>query len=147
MRYAEVLLNRAEAAYELNALGQNDKDYLQDAFLDINQIRERAGATLLTGPADLSNVNVIRRERRKELGFENKIWWDMRRWRTADTEQNSTIYRVLMPFYSANDKKYFFDARTDERNVRYTFDVRWYYEEIPNGEIQKSQKLIQNPGY
>jgi hypothetical protein len=25
--------------------------------------------------------------------------------------------------------------------------VRWYYEEIPNGEIQKSQKLIQNPGY
>jgi hypothetical protein len=147
MRYAEVLLNRAEAAYELNALGQNDKDYLQDAFLDINQIRERAGATLLTGPADLSNVNIVRKERRKELGFENKIWWDMRRWRTADIEQNSTIYRVLMPFYSANDKKYFFDARTDERNVRYTFDVRWYYEEIPNGEIQKSQKLIQNPGY
>ncbi|MEO7213112.1 RagB/SusD family nutrient uptake outer membrane protein [Mucilaginibacter sp.] len=147
MRYAEVLLNRAEAAYELNALGQNDKDYLQDAFLDINQIRERAGATLLAGPGDLSNVNVVRKERRKELGFENKIWWDMRRWRTADTEQNSTIYRVLMPFYSANDKKYFFDARTDERNVRYTFDVRWYYEEIPNGEIQKSQKLIQNPGY
>jgi hypothetical protein len=147
MRYAEVLLNRAEAAYELNALGQNDKDYLQDAFLDINQIRERAGATLLAGPGDLSNVNVVRKERRKELGFENKIWWDMRRWRTADIEQNSTIYRVLMPFYSANDKKYFFDARTDERNVRYTFDVRWYYEEIPNGEIQKSQKLIQNPGY
>ncbi|MBD1363663.1 RagB/SusD family nutrient uptake outer membrane protein [Mucilaginibacter sp. ZT4R22] len=147
MRYAEVLLNRAEAAYELNALGQNDKDYLQDAFLDINQIRERAGATLLAGPGDLSSVNVVRKERRKELGFENKIWWDMRRWRTADIEQNSTIYRVLMPFYSANDKKYFFDARTDERNVRYTFDVRWYYEEIPNGEIQKSQKLIQNPGY
>jgi hypothetical protein len=147
MRYAEVLLNRAEAAYELNALGQNDKDYMQDAYLDINQIRERAGATLLAGPGDLSSVNVVRKERRKELGFENKIWWDMRRWRTADTEQNSTIYRVLMPFYSANDKKYFFDARTDERNVRYTFDVRWYYEEIPNGEIQKSQKLIQNPGY
>ncbi|RWY52492.1 RagB/SusD family nutrient uptake outer membrane protein [Mucilaginibacter gilvus] len=147
MRYAEVLLNRAEAAYELNALGQNDKDYLQDAYQDINQVRERAGATLLAGPGDLSNVSVVRKERRKELGFENKIWWDMRRWRTADIEQNSTIYRVLMPFYSANDKKYFFDARTDERNVRYTFDVRWYYEEIPNGEIQKSQKLIQNPGY
>jgi hypothetical protein len=91
MRYAEVLLNRAEAAYELNALGQNDKDYMQDAYLDINQIRERAGATLLAGPGDLSSVNVVRKERRKELGFENKIWWDMRRWRTADTEQNSTI--------------------------------------------------------
>jgi hypothetical protein len=147
MRYAEVLLNRAEAAYELNALGQNDKPYLQDAFTATNQIRERAGATMLASAADLTSVNVIRIERRKELGFENKTWWDMRRWRVADKEQNSTIYRVLMPFYSANDKKYFFDARTDERNSRYTFDVRWYYEQIPNGEIQKSQKLIQNPGY
>ncbi|RYU91381.1 RagB/SusD family nutrient uptake outer membrane protein [Mucilaginibacter terrigena] len=147
MRYAEVLLNRAEAAYELNDLGQNDKNYLQDAFTDINQIRERAGADLLASAANLNNIDIIRKERRKELGFENKIWWDMRRWRTVDKEQNSTLYRVLMPFYSANDKKYFFDARTDERNIRYTFDVRWYYEQIPNGEIQKSQKLIQNPGY
>lgn len=147
LRYAEVLLNRAEAAYELSALGQGDKNYLQDAFTAINQIRERAGATLLTSSADLANVNVIRNERRKELGFENKIWWDMRRWRTADKEQNSTIYRVLMPFYSSVAGKYFFDARTDERNSRYTFDVRWYYEQIPQGEIQKSQNLIQNPGY
>jgi hypothetical protein len=147
MRYAEVLLNRAEAAYELNALGQSDKNYLQDAFTSINQIRERAGADMLASAANLNNIDIIRKERRKELGFENKIWWDMRRWRIVDKEQNSTIYKILMPFYSANDKKYFFDARTDERNIRYTFDVRWYYEEIPSGEIQKSQKLIQNPGY
>jgi hypothetical protein len=147
LRYAEVLLNRAEAAYELNSLGQNDKNYIQDAFTDINLIRERAGATLLTGAADLNNINVIRTERKKELGFENKTWWDLRRWRVIDKEQNSTIYRTLMPFYSANDGKYFFDARLDERNSRYTFDVRWYYEQIPQGEIQKSQNLIQNPGY
>jgi hypothetical protein len=147
LRYAEVLLNRAEAAYELNSLGQNDKSYLQDAFTAINQIRERAGADMLASAANLNDINIIRKERRKELGFENKIWWDMRRWRTADKEQNSTIYKELMPFYSANDKKYFFDARLDERNIRYTFDTRWYYEQIPNGEIQKSQKLIQNPGY
>lgn len=146
MRYAEVLLNYAEAAWELNSLGQSGT-YLSDAMNAVNQIRERAGATPLTGAGDLLTVDAIRKERRKELGFENKIWWDMRRWRTADKEQNSTLYRVLMPFYSANDKKYFFDARTDERNVRYTFDVRWYYEQIPNGEIQKSQKLVQNPGY
>jgi hypothetical protein len=147
MRYAEVLLNRAEAAYELNAAGQADKNYMQDAFTAINQIRERAGATLLTSVGSLNNINVIRTERRKELGFENKTWWDLRRWRIIDKEQNSTIYRVLMPFYSATAGKYFFDARTDERNSRYTFDSRWYYEQIPDGEIQKSQKLIQNPGY
>ncbi|MFB0498654.1 hypothetical protein ABID99_004891 [Mucilaginibacter sp. OAE612] len=146
LRYAEVLLNRAEAAVELNSLGQSDKSYLQDAFTQINQIRERAGADLLTGTTDLT-INVVRKERKKELGFENKQYWDMRRWRVADKEQNSTIYRTLMPFYSANDGKYFFDARLDERNSRYTFDVRWYYEQIPQDEIQKSQNLIQNPGY
>jgi hypothetical protein len=147
MRYAEVLLNRAEAAVELNSLGDQSVGYLQDAFVTINQIRERAGADLLTSPASLTDINIVRNERRKELGFENKTWWDLRRWRIIDKEQNSTIYKVLMPFYSADAKKYFFDARPDERNARYTFDSRWYYEQIPQGEIAKSQNLIQNPGY
>lgn len=146
MRYAEVLLNQAEAAYELYAAGQGG-EYLQDAYTIINMIRERAGAALLTGTGELTSVNIIRNERRKELGFENKTWWDMRRWRIADLEQNGTIYRVLMPFYSAQAGKYFFDTRLDERNVRYTFDNRWYYEQIPQGEISSSPSLIQNPGY
>lgn len=146
IRYAEVLLNRAEAAFELYSAGQGGANYQQQAFTDINQIRERAGATLLASPAEL-NANVIRRERRKELGFENKIWWDLKRWRTLDKEQNGTIYRTLMPFYVADAGKYLMDARLDERNVRYTFDPRWYYQEIPAGEISKSNKLIQNPGY
>lgn len=146
IRYAEVMLNRAEAAYELYAAGQGDS-YLQDAFLNINQIRDRAGANLLTGAGDLSSVDIIRNERRKELGFENKTWWDMRRWRIADKEQNGTIYRVLMPFYAATARKYFFDVRLDERNARYTFDPRWYYEQIPQGDISRSPNLVQNSGY
>jgi hypothetical protein len=146
MRYAEVLLNRAEAAFELYTAGQSAASYQQQAFTDINQIRERGGATLLASPAELT-VDVIRRERRKELGFENKIWWDLKRWRILDKEQNGKIYRTLMPFYVADAGKYILDARLDERNVRYTFDPRWYYEQIPAGEISKSNKLIQNPGY
>lgn len=146
MRYAEVLLNLAEAAYELSSAGQGGS-YLQDAFTSINLIRDRAGANLLTGIGDLNSIDIVRTERRKELGFENKIWWDMRRWRTADKEQNGTVYKILMPFYSATAKKYFFDVRTDERNVRHTFDPRWYYEQIPQAEITKSPNLVQNPGY
>lgn len=146
MRYAEVLLNLAEAAYELHAAGQGGS-YLQDAFSAINQIRERAGATLLASAGELNNVDIVRKERRKELAFENKIWWDLKRWRILDREQNGTVYRTLMPFYSSQAGKYFFDARPDERNSRYTFDTRWYYQEIPGGEIAKSQNLIQNPGY
>ncbi len=146
MRYAEVLLNRAEAAYELYSAGQTGANYLQDAFDDINQIRLRAGAALLSSPASMT-IDSIRIERRKELAFENKTWWDLRRWRIIDKEQNGTIYRVLMPFYSSQAGKYFFDARTDERNHVYTFDPRWYYEQIPQGAISKSTNLIQNPGY
>ncbi len=147
MRYAEVLLNRAEAAYELYAAGQTGANYLQDAFNAVNQIRDRAGANLLATTADLNSINIVRNERRKELAFENKTWWDLKRWRIIDKEQNGTLYRVLMPFYVAQTGKYFFDARTDERNNRYTFDTRWYYQQIPADQISKSQNLVQNLGY
>jgi len=147
IRYAEVLLNRAEAAYELYAAGQTGVNYLQDTYTDINQIRERAGADLLAGAAALNDIKIIRNERRKELGFENKTWWDLKRWRTIDKEQNNVLYRVLMPFYVAENGKYFFDVRKDEKNRFYTFDPKWYYEQIPTDEITKSKSLKQNPGY
>ncbi len=143
MRYAEVLLNAAEAGYELSAAGQGAA-FLQTAVANINQIRERAGASLIT---TITNADLIRQERRKELAFENKIYWDLRRWRIIDQEQNATLYRVLMPFYSSEAGKYFFDPRFDERNVRFTFDTRWYYQQIPTAAIAKSTNLVQNPGY
>jgi hypothetical protein len=143
IRYAEVLLNAAESGFELSAAGQG-ANYLSTALNNLNLVRTRAGAT----PAvSLTSIDTIRRERRKELAFENKIYWDLRRWRILDQEQNSTLYRVLMPFYSSDAGKYFFDARTDERNVRYTFDSRWYYQQIPTGAISKSPNLVQNPGF
>jgi hypothetical protein len=147
MRYAEVLLNRAEAAFELSSsgAGSNGAD-ANDAFTIINQIRSRAGAAPLASAGSMT-IDTIRKERRKELAFENKTYWDLRRWRIFSKEQNGTIYRVLMPFYAAQAGKYFFDARTDERNDVYTYDPKWYYEQIPPGAIAKSSKLIQNPGY
>jgi len=147
IRYAEVLLNRAEAAYELFNAGTPGTDYLQDAYTAINQVRERAGADLLAGTGSLNDITIIRNERRKELGFENKIWWDLKRWRIIDKEQNNVLYRVLMPFYVAQNGKYIFDVRKDEKNRFYTFDPKWYYEQIPNDEITKSKSLKQNPGY
>jgi hypothetical protein len=143
IRYAEVLLNAAEAGFELSTAGQG-ANYLTTALANLNLIRTRAGAATA---ATLTTVDTIRRERRKELAFENKIYWDLRRWRILDQEQNNRLYRVLMPFYSADAGKYFFDARTDERNVRFTFDTRWYYQQIPAAAITKSPTLVQNPGF
>lgn len=146
MRYAEVLLNRAEAAYELFTSGGGDASMQSDAMTAINQIRSRAGANAWT-VLGTSPIDTIRKERRKELAFENKTYWDLKRWRIFDKEQNGTIYRVLMPFLTSDTKKYFFDARTDERNVTYTYDPRWYYEALPGQAISKSPNVIQNPGY
>lgn len=146
IRYAEVLLNRAEAAYELAELGAGNQ-YKDDAFACINQIRNRAGADLLTSSADLNDFSIIQTERRKELSFENKTWWDLKRWRQIEKEQQSSLWRILMPFYAVHAGKYFFDVRTDEDNHRFTFDTRWYYKNLPGGSIEKNPLLIQNPGY
>ena len=145
LRYGEVLLNRAEAAMELAEAGQGEKGYKEDAYTCINMIRERAGATLL-GDVSETTTEIVRTERRKELGFENKAWWDLKRWRILDKEQNNRIYRILMPFYADKAGKWFFDARYDEKNTRYTVDSRWYYLDIPVNIIN-SDGLVQNPGY
>jgi starch-binding outer membrane protein, SusD/RagB family len=145
IRYAEVLLNRAEAAYELYSAGQG-ANYLTQALADMNAIRDRAGATLAT-TADLNSVDLIRKERRKELAFENKIWWDLKRWRIIDKEQNNTRWRILNAIFASKAMKYYFDDRPDERNTLFTFDSKWYYEQIPTGAIAKSTNLVQNPGY
>jgi len=145
IRYAEVLLNRAEAAYELFSGGQGGT-YQTQSLTDLNAIRERAGASLAT-LAQLNSVDTIRRERRKELAFENKTWWDLRRWRIIDKEQNNTIWRILNPIFAVNALKYFFDDRPDERNSRFTFDPRGYYQQIPASVIGKSPNIVQNPGY
>ncbi|MDR2948074.1 MAG: RagB/SusD family nutrient uptake outer membrane protein [Prevotella sp.] len=180
MRYAEVLLNRAEAALELYQNGQttiDGTDLRNDAYECINKIRNRAGATLLSSSAELSNgasigvemgvggyvlapnrgLQIIRIERRKELAFENKLWWDMRRWRTVSDEVNNRRWRKLNPFLFSKtavvkaidyyEGKYIFDCRYDERGSRFTVEAKYVYEAIPGGQINANPLLIQNQGY
>jgi hypothetical protein len=73
-RYAEVLLNAAEAAFELGNVGE--------AVGYINQLRRRAGF-----PTDLTEAQLtwdrLVNERRVELAFEGHYIFDRKRWRTA----------------------------------------------------------------
>ncbi|MCD8044139.1 MAG: RagB/SusD family nutrient uptake outer membrane protein [Tannerellaceae bacterium] len=147
LRYAEVLLNRAEAAYELYLLGETGADYVTDAYNCIEQIRERAGADLLGSAGALNDIEIIRKERRKELGFENKTWGDLRRWRVQHEEQRNRTYRVLRSFYVMENGKWFFDERLDERGTVYDYNTNMYYRKIESGDLNKNPKLIQNPGY
>ncbi len=136
-RYAETLLNGAEAAVEM---GQ----HLDDALLWINDIRSRADIKQLS-LSDLT-VDKVRHERRIELAFENHTYWDLRRWRIADKEIETKQYTGLCPYFDINKQKYIFEEVAANKYY-YTFDVKMYYERIPDGEIAKNEKLKQNPYY
>jgi hypothetical protein len=73
-RYAEVLLNAAEAAFELGQTGI--------AVGYINQVRARAGLTTPLTAGDLTFDRIVH-ERRVELAFEGHTLFDMKRWRLA----------------------------------------------------------------
>ncbi|OFX54733.1 MAG: hypothetical protein A2066_17440 [Bacteroidetes bacterium GWB2_41_8] len=151
IRYAEVLLNQAEAAFELYKAGVTSDNYRAIAYTNINAIRERAGATLLSSESVLDNINIIRVERRKELAFENKTYWDLKRWRVLYEEQNNRRFRVLNSFYSTDAQKYFLSVKFQEPRGGYqyifTFDTRYYYQPIPTSEINKNPNCKQNPGF
>ncbi len=159
MRYGEILLNAAEAASEMMLAGQGDptgENLMQIAYDAIKAIRERAGADPMAGVADVAGQNglqLIRKERRKELAFENKILWDIRRWRTQHsdmlngfTQADGAYYKGLYPFYSSTTGKYFFDAGLDEGRRRFRITEQEYYFTIPGSEVSKSPKIDQQPG-
>ncbi|MCF6405145.1 RagB/SusD family nutrient uptake outer membrane protein [Chitinophaga filiformis] len=133
MRYAEVLLNRAEAAVELNNMA--------DARNVINDIRDRAGAPLLTGEF---TIDTVRNERCKELAFEKQYWWDIRRWRIADRLLDNTKYHALMPYYVADEQRYIFLREFEPFQRSYNFEKKFYYEPIPGGELGKNPNLYPN---
>ncbi|NJM94004.1 MAG: RagB/SusD family nutrient uptake outer membrane protein [Cytophagales bacterium] len=81
-RLGEILLNQAEAAFELGQTGV--------ALSAVNKIRERAGVALHTG----IDMEKIRKERRIELAFEAHRIWDVRRWRIAESELSQVIYGI-----------------------------------------------------
>jgi starch-binding outer membrane protein, SusD/RagB family len=168
MRYAEVCLNAAEAAVELKLAGETSpdgSDLMQVATAAVNEIRERAGATLLQGnlTGDITARNIVRKERRKELALEHKTKWDLRRWRVQHYEErdgfwgevrdkdaysNSARYRFrgLYPFFSTQSGKYFFDARFQWVSLKtFEYNVVDYYFAIPGNEVSKSPVIDQQP--
>lgn len=184
MRYAEILLNRAEAEVELAQNGVSTYggvDMLEDAYKCINDIRDRAGATLLKSPSELSTeaaytnwsnpgpkgqggfveapnrgLQIVRVERYKELAFESKIYWDLRRWFTFDTQIRNYRRRGLYSFMFAKgatvdengipDGKYIYDAKScEEGSGRVNWgSVSKYYDGIPSSELKNNPLLQKN---
>jgi starch-binding outer membrane protein, SusD/RagB family len=133
IRYAEVLLNYAEAQNE--DVGADASVY--DA---INAIRSRPGVNMPALPAGLSQEQMrdrIRNERRVELVFEEHRFYDIRRWKIATDLLNDDMHGIAMTIDPNTDdvvySKFVFETRT--------FPDRLYVLPIPQNEMDKSPGL------
>lgn len=123
IRFAEVVLNLAEAAIGINQLGE--------ASTLIQSIRERAGVENLDGSYGLGNVTsrdqyfkAVLNERRIEFAYEGKRFWDMRRWMLFDANSETAI-RLGLQDQALNGTRrtgYFIIAK-NENNERYKGDT------------------------
>lgn len=123
LRYAEVLLIYAEAKNE--ATGPD-----ATVFKAINDVRARPGVDMPAIPDNLNKEQLrerIRHERRVEFALEGKRYWDIKRWKTAET---------------------YIPTLVDPGGVRRQFDpTKHYLFPFPQSERDTNDKLDQNPRY
>lgn len=157
-RLAEILLNYAEAKVELNELDNT----VYDA---INAIRTRPSVNMppiLPGKSQEELRNVVRKERRHEMGMEGLRYFDIRRWRIAHEvipgplrgrvnrysgggwlNEPPAIDEIGTPSYdnvsNANQM-----VVIETRNFDPERDYLW---PIPRIELETNTALIQNPNY
>ncbi|TWV94019.1 RagB/SusD family nutrient uptake outer membrane protein [Chitinophaga pinensis] len=139
LRYAEVLLNYAEAQNE--AAGPDATVYAA-----INQIRQRESVkqpALAAGLSQAQMREVIRRERQVELAFEEHRYYDVRRWKIAMQTENVPAYGVDVTI--VNGKTVY--TRKEALSGR-LFAEKNYWLPIPRTEIlATNNKLEQTTGY
>lgn len=153
IRYAEVLLNYAEARYELNGSITDD-----DLNLTINKIRARNGAgaiaPLTNGFVNSNGLNMrdeIRRERTVELAFEGFRYWDLLRWKTAEVQLPAQVLgvkyfpaemKITSPSLTADG--YLITQPAAKRAFNPAKDYLW---PIPTSELGYNPNMVQNPGW
>lgn len=132
-RYGEVLLNYAEAAFELGMIGE--------ALDALNQIRTRAGLPA----AGSVTIEQIRQERKVELAFETLRWWDLKRWRQSEAALNMT-FKSVRGYFDWAQQNYHFEVGTADGYQR-VFKPNHYYQPISETVTSNNPSLLENPGY
>lgn len=146
-RLAEIYLNYAEAMYYCG----NE----EVARTYVNYVRERARNMV---GAQEGSINMlpdvtesgeallkkIQQERKVELAFEEHRFFDVRRWKIAESTQVGQFHGIQIVKNEDGTKEYSVINLGNERN----FDAsKHYLVPIPNYERRKNSALEQNPGY
>ena len=159
MRYAEILLNYAEAKFELSGSISD-----ADLNLTVNALRNRATGNNVSKLPLLTNAfatakgldmrTELRRERTVELAFEGYRYWDLLRWKTAETILPQAI--LGRKFIKAENGSGTSPTNLDANNflileasANRKFDANkdylWPY---PTTEIGLTKNaIVQNPGW
>ncbi len=135
MRYAEILLNKAEILNEIEGPTAEVCDLL-------DQVRHRAGITgNVADRADLKTKeamrNFIRKERTVEFCFEEQRFWDVKRWNVAEEALGRPIYGVNVAQDGTISRK------VAQKRV---FEPKMYLYPIPQSEVWKTN-IANNPGW
>jgi hypothetical protein len=136
-RYAEILLNYAEASYFLGD-ETNARTY-------VNKVRSRPG--VLMPPVTESGIALLKRiqnERRIELAFEGHRFFDVRRWKIAPQVLNVNAKKMSVIKNTVTGVRTY--TVVDLLPAR-AFSDKNYLLPIPQTEIDRDPSLIQNPGY
>ncbi len=137
-RYAEILLNFAEAQNEVSGP-------TAEVYEAVNAVRQRAGMPTLSGLSQEQMRERIWNERRVELAFEEHRYFDVRRWLIADVVENRPARGIGI-------------TRNEDGTLTYdhtrialdgkTFSQQHYWFPVPLDDITASGgALEQNPGY
>ncbi len=142
-RYAEVLLNFAEAQNEFS--GPSDQVYQV-----LKDLRKRAGINagsdamygLKTGMSKEEMRKAVQNERRIELAFEEHRFWDIRRWKIAERVVNTPLHGMSISKGSSGRMTF-----TVNEVFNPVFKPRQYLYPIPYDEVVKNSNMVQNPGW
>ena len=156
IRYTEIFLAYAEAANDAWGPKADPMGFGYTAYDVIKAIRERAGLgndefgrPLPEGDVYLEEcandqskmTNLIRNERRLELCFENKRFWDLRRWMLPLDE---TVKGVKIDRNEETGVLTYTIINVEDR--KYNSSYQWYGP-IPKNEVLKWSNLKQNKGW
>ena len=136
-RYAEILLNYAEALNE-------SKGPVADVYKYVNLVRQRTGIGMPALPAGLTKEQMrdrIQNERRVELCFEGHRFYDIRRWKQGDL-LNKPV--TGMSIIKTNTGTFTYTSFQVEQRV---FTEKNYLFPFSQNDINRQPALIQNVGY
>lgn len=140
IRYAEVLLNKAEALAELN-WSQNSAEALQA----LNDVRRRVGLPARQTASKEEFMEYLRHERMVELAGEGFRYWDLRRWRLAvDVINGSNVHGVKI---TKNGDSFTYEQVDADAGNKRIFYERYYRFAIPEDERSKNRLCTNNDGW